>query len=117
MATEEIKTYILEIYAGDQTANLRASITLFDAKKDEMGTLGFVEDGPIPANIPGGIPVAYYPVSRYADVVDMLRNESPVYLVYGNGDQVSITTASENIGDGERLATSRFVPIGSKVGL
>lgn len=107
MALKEIKTYDLSIWAGPKTANMRSSIHLYD-EKGTIGVLAFVEDGPIPASVVTGTPIGYYPVARYADAVDMLRNEKPVYLVV-NGDDVQLSTAQEPAGEGE-AKTSAFAP-------
>lgn len=81
MAVVEVKTYLIEIYSGDQTANARANIMLFDANKSTIGNLTFVEDGAIPVSDAGGVPSAYFPIARYVDVVDLLRNEVRCILV------------------------------------
>lgn len=47
----------------------------------------FLELGtPFPANNSSSGPVAYHPMTVYADVLDLLRNESPVYIETDNQD-------------------------------
>ena len=101
MATKEITGYTLQIDAGGQTGNLRARIILSDAKNFTVGTLAFVEDGPIPDSVVSGPPIGYFPIARYADLVDMLRNERPVYISVDGPYRVSVIAGTEKVGEGE----------------
>jgi len=107
MATsEEIKTYQIRITSGDQPNGVRASILLLDAKKFTIGNLVFLETGtPFPANYSSSGPVAYYLMAVYANVLDLLRNESPVYIQTDNHDEALIATSPEAIGDGDQVPT------------
>jgi len=114
MAIAEIGSYILELIAGDQAASIRARITLRDAKNNDMGVLCFVEGVKPPAAVIGaGVPIGYYPVACYGDMVDLLRNECPVYVTTNNQNTLTVTTNSEKVGEGEEagggLALSPFV--------
>ena len=102
MAIKLITGYIAQIEAGAQINGIRARIVLLDDKSDTQGTLVFVESGPIPPSVTVGSPFAYFPVARYAEVLDLLRNERPIYLgVNASNGSVTVGTASEPIGDGE----------------
>ena len=56
---------------------------------------------------PGGAPPGYischYMAEDYPRVLDLLRNEDPIYVnfVAGGWDQASIETTDEPIGEGE----------------
>jgi len=110
MATsKEIKTYQVRITSGEQSNSVRASILLLDAKKFTIGNLVFLEPGtPFPANYSSSGPVAYYPMTVYANVLDLLRNESPVYIETDNQDGAWIATSPEPIGDGDKVPTRLF---------
>lgn len=62
----------------------------------------------VPANLvvrPDGVINVSYPLSAYADVVDMLRNEDPVYLTFSRGTGYAyLDTGHEPVGEGEANA-------------
>jgi len=46
----------------------------------------------------------YYHLDNYAHVIDLLRNEAPVYLHYsgsGGGNENGVKTSAELVGEGE----------------
>jgi hypothetical protein len=52
--------------------------------------------------------VLYYHVDHYPNVIDLLRNEKPVYLYYngsGSGFENGIKTMVEKVGEGELTST------------
>ncbi len=104
----EIASYIVSITGGDTTNNTRAHITLRDAKNNDMGTLAFVDGGPIPSAQASPL-VIYFPSSLLPTVVDLLRNEKPVFIAnYGNGP--FLQTALEPVGEGEGGKTASLFP-------
>lgn len=71
-----------------------------------IGQLIFEPDGaPLPAdNNKNGVNL-YYHVENYQNCIDLLRNESPVYLLFsgsGTGFENGILTAPEPVGEGEK---------------
>ena len=70
------------------------------------GQLIFHPDGqtlPPDAN-PGGQPNLHYHLENFENVIDMLRNEKPMYLLYsgsGGGFENGIKTTPEPIGEAE----------------
>lgn len=71
-----------------------------------IGQLVFMPDGaalPADGSAAGSVTL-YYHVSDFANVVDLLRNEEPMYLLFsgsGPGFENGIKTTSEPVGEGE----------------
>ena len=69
-----------------------------------IGQLIFLEDG---ATLPGDQLVGdqvylYYHFRHYANCIDLLRNEQPVFLLFnGNPRENGIKTLAEEVGEGE----------------
>lgn len=67
--------------------------------------LKFRDDSePIPDGIAMGDPgrfTAFYPRSACCEIIDLLRNEKPVYFVWANETTYYIGTSSEAVGEGE----------------
>ncbi len=85
-----------------------ANISLYDANNKQKGLLIFlaVDPSELPAasQDANGLVRLYYPSTRLHDVIDLLRNESPVALHYwhGSGQNSHIGTAKrELVGEGE----------------
>ncbi len=71
-----------------------------------IGQLIFHPDGSaLPAdNAPGGQANLHYHLENFENVIDLLRNEKPMYLLYsgsGPGFENGIKTTAEPIGEGE----------------
>ena len=49
----------------------------------------------------GGIYSLYYSYADLPQIIDMLRNESPVYLIYNGEKNSRLSTSSEPVGEGE----------------
>ncbi len=60
-----------------------------------------------PARAVDGKYVLYYRRSRLSDVVDLLRNEGPIYLIWDGAANTTLSTEYEPVGEGERLAARR----------
>jgi hypothetical protein len=71
-----------------------------------IGQLIFHPDGSVlPADTaPGGQANLHYHLENFENVIDLLRNEKPMYLLYsgsGPGFENGIKTTQEPIGEGE----------------
>ncbi len=106
---EEIKKYDVAIYGGGKNTtgySYRAIIGLRRADGSLIGAAYFYRD---PAAMPntdmqssGGYVWCNYTWDDFSQVVDVLRNEEPVYLRYVDGwNLASITTSLEPVGEGE----------------
>ena len=70
-----------------------------------VGRIVFYKDGAaIPANANLSGPSIHYPLSRFADVIDTLRMEKPLYLFLNLDNGIGM------------LATSDFEPVGEEEG-
>ena len=104
---KEIKRYGMKIYGGPQGSGRgkRASIFLFDKDNRGIGTIDFWEEGiKLPADQLSeslGVQFSLY-ITRMDDVVDMLRNEKPVFIAWQESlKNAYIGTSTEPVGEGE----------------
>jgi hypothetical protein len=72
-----------------------------------IGQLIFKPDGSAlpPDNMAGGQVNLYYHLEDFDNVVDLLRNEKPMYLLWtgtGPGNENGIKTTSEPVGEAEK---------------
>ena len=113
MAIVEIKKYDVAYYAGGRNAArypYRAIIGLRDDNHKLIGAAYFHQD---PATMPGsdtqkasGYISCHYVAADYPQVLDILRNERPVYVEFGveTGNIAIIRTSAEPVGEGEQSA-------------
>lgn len=110
MAVIEIKKYDVAFYAGGRNAAgypYKAIIGLRGEDGRLLGAAYFHRD---PAKMPGadahkatGYVSCHYAADDYQHVLDLLRNEKPVYVEFeaGVGNVASIRTSAEPVGEGE----------------
>ena len=95
----EIGKYSLHLYVRPAQIPY---IILYDKQGTMVGNLYFRREDPAPDSSKSALGVYrfYYRREDYEDVVDVLRNEEPVFLLwYGNTGNLS--TSAEPIGEGE----------------
>ncbi len=100
----QVHTYQVRAWGGPNglSSEGRARIQLSDASR-AVGWIYFHDDG---ATIPNDTHRAngqidmHLPASMLESVVDLLRNESPIYFTYAFNHAV-LTTGAEEIGEGE----------------
>lgn len=108
--TKEIKRYAVWYYGGGKrTAQpylYRAIVGLYDTSS-LVAALYFIDDpNAMPAgdNLPNtGQPMSFYPMTEFPRIIDLLRNEGPVYyqqLASWPG-MASISTSLEPVAEGE----------------
>lgn len=107
---EEIKHYDVEYCAGGKNPKgykYRVLIGLMRSDKSLIGGAYFHRD---PTTMPNtdtlnarGYVSLHYPSEDFPKVLDLLRNESPVFVRYVGGiwNMGSITTSSEPVGESE----------------
>jgi len=71
-----------------------------------IGQLVFMPNGStLPTDrMSGGEVNLYYHLDHYQNAIDLLRNENPMYLLYGGpgpGNENGIRTTEEEVGEGE----------------
>ena len=101
MRTSEIVKYTYHLFSSRDDDP--AVIYLYDAKSDVVGEVFFVaEDEPLPpAEEKQGRVALYFRRSQLTDLVDLLRNEGPLYLRWAGPFDTSLSTEYELIGEGE----------------
>jgi hypothetical protein len=107
---EEIKTYDVSYYGGGKNVsgyNYRAIIGL---RKKDGALLGAVYFHDNPENMPdsdnlsaSGYVSCHLSIEHFPKILDLLRNEKPVYLEYVGGPwkHARISTSLEPVGEGE----------------
>jgi hypothetical protein len=111
MAIIEIKKYDVAYYAGGRNAAgypYRAIIGLRDEDGRLVGAAYFHRDS---TKMPGadtqkvsGYISCHYAEAEYPHVLDLLRNEKPVFVEFeaGVGNIAGIRTSAEPVGEGEQ---------------
>lgn len=101
----EILNYSIRINGGPEgSVNFhRAEIFLFGTNGKVIGLIQFYDDGEeLPASSSGEFIEMALPVSRLHDMVDLLRNEKPVYLQWQSAINCGyVSTGMEPTGEGE----------------
>jgi hypothetical protein len=122
----EVNRYRVVLYGtSSERPNLKAKIELYAAgggsgssSAATVGRLRFHETGPVPPDAEEkGCVTMNLPASMLADVVDLLRNESPVYFAFHEGRGVlgtgveAIGTRDEHVPQLVRLVEGQGPPV------
>ncbi len=103
----EIKNYAIRVHGGPSGSGeaIRAQIHLFDDRNKMVGAMDFYDEGvALPADRKEDMIRMALPASQIHTVVDILRNEGPVYLVWQERLQNAyLGTSQEPVGEGERM--------------
>jgi len=104
----EIKTiekYSCMLFSSCNGNNAKKAVIMITAENEFLGYLNFLTDG---AQLPEtnkkyNLFYFYYHFQDLPVIIDMLRNESPVYLFYmeDNKSNCRISTTMELVGEGE----------------
>jgi hypothetical protein len=105
----EIATYGVSILSAAEPNNLAATVDLLDAGGKTLASLRFFTPGsPLAPNefrADLGYPLVSYPFTALASVVDILRNEKPLYFTWFDYMPVrcfgAIGTSREPVGEAE----------------
>jgi hypothetical protein len=103
VSATEVKKYHVLFYgspAGYQTN--RAQITIYDTKDKPKAYIRFNDPGMFFENDyeSGGIIRMHLPSAMFENVIDVLRNEKPVYIYFAQS-RGFLSTSKEPIGEGE----------------
>jgi hypothetical protein len=107
--TSAIDTYKVVLYGKNQTPEaLVAFIHCFQGANNVVTCEFYADGSAVPDNRYGGCRVGLgYPWSRFDGVLDVLRNEKPVYYGFIFSTKVGyIATQAEPVGEGEALRES-----------
>jgi hypothetical protein len=111
-AVEQIERYSVYYYAGGKqvpSADYRAIISMRREDKTLIGVAYFHRDASTmpdtDSRTPQGAVHCHFPWESFSHVLDVLRNESPVFLrfVAGEPSVASIITSPEPVGEGEEV--------------
>jgi len=101
----EIKSYRIFLDSGTQKIRNLTTIHLFDTVDELIGVINFFEEG---LEVDGSKDFDHvylqYPISKFPYIVDVLRNEKPIYIGYWEnkyGRYGRICTGKEPVGEGE----------------
>jgi len=105
---QPIYRYDVSYYAGGKAEGLRyqAMIGLRNDQDRLIGVSYFHNDGevesPAVSKTGNGLIVMHFPLTAFRRILDLLRNEKPVFLRHREGDPfvAAIDTSSEPIGEG-----------------
>ena len=104
--TAELETYNV-YYFGKKDSSNKAIIYARDAQGHVRVFMLFMENGTelhdSIEDVVDGVPRCrlWYHIDQFPAVIDILRNEQPVYVHYSNPTFAHIFTGSEPIGEGE----------------
>lgn len=109
VTTKEIANYSVSLFSDAEPGKMAVAVLLFDAAGKAVAFLRFYPAGAaLPANeFRGdlGYALVSYPLSSLAPVIDILRNEKPLFFTWYDDLPVrcfgAIGTSREPIGDGE----------------
>lgn len=97
----EIADYKVATYSRDPAHQLLAAIGLRDTSSAYVGIIYFYrEDYVLPAARTTGYVSMFYHISEMPLILDLLRNESPIFLTSGS-NYAQLSTSLEPIGEGE----------------
>ncbi len=99
----EIKRYEYYIFSSRAPSPAHSVILLYGDQGYIGGAFFSNSDEPLkPAEkFPSGVYGLYYRQADLPIIVDLLRNEKPVFLIFGGGNNSRISTSQEPVGEGE----------------
>jgi len=100
---KEVKKYHILFYGGpDGYQTNRAQIALYDSKSKPIAYVRFNDPGMTFENDyqSGGIIRMHLPSAMFHNVLDVLRNEKPVYIYFAQ-NRGFLSTSKEPVGEGE----------------
>ncbi|NVM30702.1 MAG: hypothetical protein HWN65_17815 [Candidatus Helarchaeota archaeon] len=106
MVSLEIETYRVFLISQDKSKfkGRQATIHLFLKDTDAKAFLFFYVGAELPSQnkMSGSNYKTYWKMSQFADVVDILRNEKPLWFYFGEKTKVAnIQTTQEPVGEEE----------------
>jgi len=91
-------------YLAASRSDNNAIVFLYDNGASLIAKVEFIPDTePVPPAVEtDGKYVLYYPRAALPEVIDLLRNESPVYVTWVDSANATLSTGYEPVGEGER---------------
>jgi hypothetical protein len=104
--TFEIKSYQLYTFSS-RDKSIANTVVLFNGANGYLGGAFFSNDSVAPLQpaikYPNGNVGLFYRMSDLPFIIDMLRNEKPVYLIFDGVINSRISTSTEPVGEGEDI--------------
>ena len=104
--TFEIKNYTLYTFSS-RDKSIANTVVLFYGTSGYLGGAFFSNDSATPlqpaTKYPNGNIGLFYRMSNLPFIIDMLRNEKPVYLIFDGAINSRISTSTEPVGEGEEI--------------
>jgi hypothetical protein len=102
--TNEIKEYAYYLWGSRPATLVQANIVMY-GDAGYMGALWFYDDGstlPDPVRHSEGVYSLHYRMRDFAHIVDMLRNEKPVFIHWDDSypTNTRVSTTNEPVGEG-----------------
>ncbi|MDH5805678.1 MAG: hypothetical protein OEZ54_10920 [Gemmatimonadota bacterium] len=97
----QIQRYTYHFFSSRSEDDL--VILFYDTDSTIIGEARFVRDGSAipPATEKNGRHLLFFCRSSFPDIIDMLRNEGPVFLRWADGVNTTLSTGYEPVGEGE----------------
>ncbi len=109
VTTTEIRKYSVSVFSEGEPKGLAAAVLLFDAAGKLVAFLRFFAAGAAlpPSELRADLayPLVSYPAPALGSVVDLLRNEQPVFFTWHDEPGRcfgAVGTSREPIGEGEK---------------
>lgn len=101
--TIEIKQYQYYTFSSRDSSIANSVILLYGDAGYLGGAFFSTSDEPLkPAEqFPSGVYGLYYHYRDLPGIIDMLRNEKPVFLIFNGEQNTRISTTAEPVGEGE----------------
>ena len=111
VTSTQINTYALSVISYEDPNQMVATISLFDSNGNVIAFLRFysADSSPAPNEFRTdlGHPLVSYPVMALAPMVDLLRNEKPLYFIWHDYMPVRcfgvVATSREPAGESEKV--------------
>jgi hypothetical protein len=109
VTSKEITAYSVSVISDADPNHFAATMRLFDAARRTIAFLRFFSPGSAPApnefRTDLGYPLVSYPSSSLAALIDVLRNEKPVYFIWYDYMPArcfgAVDTSREPVGEGD----------------
>ena len=102
---KEIKKYRIFLDSGTQKNKNFTTVNLYDKEEEIIGILQFFDKGFEPKDMADSHYIYLpYPIKKFPYIIDVLRNEKPVFIGYWEnefGKYGRIYTGKEDVGEGE----------------
>ena len=97
-----ISNYKVVFYGEKGTSIIGAFIHCYHNGSNVMSCVFYNDENNVPANSKGPRVELRYPISKFGNVLDVLRNEKPLYFGFIESTKVGyIATHTEPVGEGE----------------